>query len=948
MFAWLRRLLGGIKTTNLPIVFEVDEDETGVFSVAIYKQMDGARERVVDYDALARYGYSEIVQHDGERVIYALTDEDAETLLALKSLNPAVAENGSLRVDMLPPQLLYLRKNPHVAESPRVREITVTDIEEMPEMHIAYDAQQGLDIRTGYRGSDGMLERVQRILESSSGDYARTGKRFIRLPSNLGSGTRNLLEGGHYSLATSRIPEFFVQNIAIYRRMFKTVLVDQAQGITVIDTGEMPEMQIAYNAQKGLDIYTGYRDEYGVLTQAKPIVPLAARDYVLAGRRIIRLPASLSNDARKLLEEGHFSLAIAKIPEFFVRNLVIYKKDFKAVLVDQANRIHIVGTEDAPLRPVVTLDHSVPGWLDFKVHYEAGDMVLPYELLPKGLTEKFHRVDDHTWVLADCKSVKTFEEKLASLNAIPTEEGFRVPATEFASLQAFVEDIGGREVLTEAYTAFLAQLTNFRGNPAFKLPESIESRLNNSGTALRPYQREGIQWMDWLGHNLLHGLLADDMGLGKTLQTICVLRLAYERETCEQHSLVIAPRSVLIHWERELRRCFPGIWVHRYHGPNRDPKVFRAKRPAIFVTTFDTATNDIDVLVKDPFFYVILDEATYIKNYNTKRARAVKQLNAAHRIALSGTPVENRPAELWSIFDFLMQGHLGRYGTFVREFEHRIIAGDLAASRELGRRIGPFILRRLKEDVAQDLPEKIEMTEWCELTREQRQLYGGLQDALQQLSTALQQGERVDYTASILPVLTKLKQICDHPALVTTKKHPVYGRSEKFDWIVEKLDEIVAKSEQVVLFSHYLGMLDLFEVVLNEKNIRYIRIDGSTRDRQGLIDRFDKGQAVVALCSLQATSFGINLQAANHVIHADRWWNPAVEDQATDRVHRIGQDKTVYVYRILTEGTLEERIDALLAAKRGMADRVMGATKQELSHGWTREELLEILKPLAE
>jgi len=370
------------------------------------------------------------------------------------------------------------------------------------------------------------------------------------------------------------------------------------------------------------------------------------------------------------------------------------------------------------------------------------------------------------------------------------------------------------------------------------------------------------------------------------------------------------------------------------------------QRPAIFITTFSTAANDIDILAKDPFFYVVLDEATYIKNHTSKRAQAVKHLNAAHRIALSGTPVENRPAELWSIFDFLMQGHLGRYGTFVREFEHRIMEGDLETSQRLGRRIQPFILRRLKEDVAQDLPEKIEMTEWCELTHEQRQLYGGLQDALQQLRVALQQGQRVDYTTNILPVLTKLKQICDHPALVTEKKRPVYGRSEKFDWIVTKLDEIAAKGEQVVLFSHYLGMLDLFEVVLNEKDIRYIRIDGSTRDRQSLIDRFHEGQAVVALCSLQATSFGINLQAANHVIHADRWWNPAVEDQATDRVHRIGQDKIVYVYRILTEGTLEERIDALLTAKRGMADRVISAARQEITHGWTREELLEILQPL--
>lgn len=946
MFTWIKELLGGIRTKNLPVIFEVDEDETGMFSVAIYKQLDGEREIIPDFDALARYGYTEIIQRDEERVIYALSDEDAETLLALKSLNPTVVEDGTLRVDMLPPQLLYLRKSSSVIEGPRSREITVTDAEEMPGMEIGYDPQRGLDVHTGYRDDDGTLNHVRRVVKLPTGDYARAGKRFVRMPPELSTDAHRLLDNKRHSIPTSEIPEFFVQNLATYKKEFKTVLVDQAQGITVTDTEEMPEMQIGYDAQRGLDVYTGYQDEDGILRQVQRIVQLSAGNYVLAGKRIIRLPSRLSSNACKLLEKGHYSLAISNIPEFFVRNLVIYEKEFKAVLVDQANQIRILGTENDPLRPVVTLDSSIPGWLDFKVHYEANNTVLPYDLLSKGLTEKFHRLDDNTWVLVDQKSLEVVERGLSSLDAVPTDEGFRLPATEFASLQAFVEDIGGQGVLTEAYTAFLEQLTNFCGNPAFRLPEHIESRLRDKGLQLRPYQREGIHWMDWLGRNLLHGLLADDMGLGKTLQTICVLRLAYEREACNQHSLVIAPRSVLIQWERELRRCFPGIWVHRYHGPNRDSKVFRMKRLAIFITTFDTATNDIDILVKDPFFYVILDEATYIKNYNTKRAQAVKRINAAHRIALSGTPVENRPAELWSIFDFLMQGHLGRYGTFVRELEHRIMSGDLAASQQLGHRIRPFILRRLKEDVAQDLPEKIEMTEWCELTREQRQLYGGLQDALHQLRTALQQGKYVDYTASILPVLTKLKQICDHPALVSKKKHPVYGRSEKFDWVVGKLDEIVAKNEQVVLFSHYLGMLDLFEIVLNEKNIRYIRIDGSTRDRQTLIDRFDRGQAVVALCSLQATSFGINLQAANHVIHADRWWNPAVEDQATDRVHRIGQDRTVYVYRILTEGTLEERIDALLTAKRGMADRVISAARQETSHGWTREELLEILKPL--
>ena len=292
-----------------------------------------------------------------------------------------------------------------------------------------------------------------------------------------------------------------------------------------------------------------------------------------------------------------------------------------------------------------------------------------------------------------------------------------------------------------------------------------------------------------------------------------------------------------------------------------------------------------------------------------------------------------------------MRGHLGRYGTFSRVFEGQIMAGDKQASERLGRRIRPFILRRKKEDVAKDLPEKITLTEWCELTEEQRQLYGGLQDEVKHVREALRNGEFVNYTANILPILTKLKEICDHPAIVTHNPNPLYQRSEKFDWIIDKIEEIMQNSEQVVVFSHFLGMLGLIEKALVEKNIRYISITGSTNDRQSLIDNFNQGNARVALLSIMAAGHGINLTAANHVIHADRWWNPAVEDQATDRVHRIGQVHTVFVNHILTKNTIEERIDDLLNKKRYIADQIIGAAI-EGPYKWTREELIELLRPI--
>jgi len=253
----------------------------------------------------------------------------------------------------------------------------------------------------------------------------------------------------------------------------------------------------------------------------------------------------------------------------------------------------------------------------------------------------------------------------------------------------------------------------------------------------------------------------------------------------------------------------------------------------------------------------------------------------------------------------------------------------------------------LKDDVARDLPEKIEMDEWCALTPEQAALYAQIQAGAEPMLADLRAGRRVDYAANILPILTKLKQACDHPAIVNGQTRPLADRSEKFDWVIGRAQAIVDSGEQVLIFSHFLGMLDLLEAAVQERGISYIRLDGATANRQTLIDRFNSGGAKVGLFSIRAAGHGITVTAANHVIHADRWWNPAVENQATDRVHRIGQTKTVYVYRIMVENTLEERIEKLLERKQAIADTIMGAAGREAQQ-WTREELLDILRPLAE
>jgi superfamily II DNA or RNA helicase len=717
---------------------------------------------------------------------------------------------------------------------------------------------------------------------------------------------------------------------------------EAAEQIQILADPLQPTLNIDYEPDQGLQIQSGFTlNGNPDLIPADEIHPTPSGRFVRAGNTFAPRD-EISPQAAAILQNPHVVIQRHNIPEFIQRDLVMLKTEFNAVLTDLAQQIQVI---DETFQPTVHVKKNDRGWLDFEVDYKAGGYSLPPGLLTEKGGDRFIQVDDTTWVQFDPETVNNVAAEMDGLAATQVDAGYRLPISEFANLEEFITDIGGKAELSKAYQEFLDQLTGFEADEHFAFSPKFEAHLDTVGLQLRPYQRAGIHWLHWLQRNFLHGILADDMGLGKTLQSVCALRLAYELTRAKQHSLVIAPKSVLQHWAREIRRGFPGMRVYLYHGANRQKNVLDSDLPYILITTYDVVARDVDDLARVPFFYLILDEATKIKNPDTQRTLAIKALNATHRLALSGTPVENRPAELWSLFDFLMRGHLGKYGTFVRVYESDILAGKAAASKRLGRRIKPFILRRKKETVAQDLPEKVAINEWCELTHEQKQLYGGLQDQVLDIRSALKRGEQVNYTANVLPVLMHLKMICNHPYLVTGQLEPIYGRSGKFDWITEKIDTILARGEKIVIFSHFLKMLDLFEHVIDEREVPYIRIDGGTENRQNLIDEFNEGEAQVALLSLMAAGYGITLTAANHVIHADRWWNPAVEDQATDRVHRIGQDKTVFVYNIMTTGTLEERIEQMLDEKRGMADQIVGEAVSG-ARKWTRDELVELLRAL--
>ena len=806
---------------------------------------------------------------------------------------------------------------------------------------------QGKQVVTAYYNIDGQRSQVTDTRALFGYGYRLQANDVEYVPS---LDTQNALAALHSLNPTftddgSMIVEVLPSVLGYLRGKKSLQETENSKALTIDSTPLKAQAEVSFDPIKGLQVDVGYRLEGKTgLVPDSALTKTSDGRFARLGNHFVPLEQPKNAECQDWLKRESVIVPLEKIPEFFKRDLVLIKSAFNAVLTDSTAPVRIL---DHLPKPVIRLDSREPGWLDFQVEYPIGDSSVPLELLRKAKAGYAH-LGGGVFVPVEYKELDEAAKQLKEMGAVETDTGFRAPITCFASIEDFVQHIGGIKEVTAAYGTFLSELEGMKDDSTFQLPESVESRLRQIGIQLRPYQRSGIHWLDWLWRNRLHGILGDDMGLGKTLQSTLAMRLGYERalhEQKNQHSLIICPVSVIHHWYREIRRYFPEANVHEFHGPGRRHGVFSSLRATIFITSYATLARDVDTIRKVPLLHLILDEATQIKNAGAQRTEAAKALNAVHRVCLSGTPVENRPLELWSLFDFLMRGHLGAQSVFERRFEQPIMAGEKSIAEKLSKRIAPFILRRLKTDVAKDLPEKLQMTEWCELTEEQRGLYVGLQNAHKGIVERLKRGEKVDIVTNILPLLTKLKQVCDHPALVTRQLKPLEGRSNKFDMVVEKIKDIRDNGQQVVIFSHFLATLDLLQWAVENLDIRFIRIDGSTNNRQALIDVFNQGSAIVALCSIQACGHGVNLTGGNHVIHFDRWWNPAVEDQATDRVHRIGQDKTVYVYRILVQDTIEEKIDMMLERKRGIADLIVGGdllSSKQLS----RDELLEILQPL--
>jgi hypothetical protein len=465
---------------------------------------------------------------------------------------------------------------------------------------------------------------------------------------------------------------------------------------------------------------------------------------------------------------------------------------------------------------------------------------------------------------------------------------------------------------------------------------------------LRPYQERGLAWLHFLGGLGLGACLADDMGLGKTVQLLALLQSEKEAGGGSGPTLLVCPMSVVGNWQREAERFVPDVRVHVHHGSERlsDEALARTAIGCdLVLTTYGLVARDLAALAAVPWARVVLDEAQNVKNSAARQTQAVRALRAGQRVALTGTPIENRLAELWSIMDFLNPGLLGSAADFGRRFALPIERfGDEETAGLLRRITGPFVLRRLKTDraVVADLPDKVEMKVYCNITREQATLYQALLDDM--LARVEAATEPMARRGLVLATMTKLKQVLNHPVQLLRDSSRVEGRSGKLARLEEVLEEVVAEGDRALVFTQFAEMGDILHGYLPERlgrEVLYLHGGTPRRARDEMVARFQSGDGPpVLVLSLRAGGTGLNLTAANHVIHFDRWWNPAVEDQATDRAHRIGQRRGVQVRKLVCLGTLEERIDRLIEGKRELAERIVGAGDHwltELSTAQLRE-----------
>lgn len=595
---------------------------------------------------------------------------------------------------------------------------------------------------------------------------------------------------------------------------------------------------------------------------------------------------------------------LRKVPKLLADGFEIYGEDeLKNVRVNRH-------------RPTIILNiTSGIDWFDVKTVVKFGDIDVSLKEIRKALRRKEHFIK-----LADGSIGEIPEEWIEKYRHLfrlgeETEEGLRLADYHLTLIDQLLSEVDSAQT-DDAFRNRLQRLKDFSGVEEKALPTDFQGELRN-------YQKAGYDWLHFLHDYGFGGILADDMGLGKTVQVLTLLLSLRESGDARAADLIVLPRSLLVNWQREAERFTPALRVYRHFGQGRPRDISIFDDYDLILTTYGTMRKDIEFLRSYRFHYAVLDESQAIKNPLSQTAKAARLLSAEHRLAMTGTPVENNAFELWSQFAFVNPGLLGGMTYFKEEFARPIErSGDEAAAEFLRKMVYPFILRRTKDQVASELPLRTEKILYCDMEPAQRRFYNKTRDQYRAMLLGIVEEQGMNQARmKVLEGLLRLRQISNHPKLVNAKFR---GDSAKLDMLMQEMEMLREGGHKALIFSQFVKMLKLVRSELDQQKIPYVYLDGSTRKRQERVDEFQNNPDIpFFLISLKAGGVGLNLTAADYVVHIDPWWNPAVEMQATDRTHRIGQDKPVFVYKLIARDSVEEKILQLQERKRALVSQLI-------------------------
>ncbi len=588
-------------------------------------------------------------------------------------------------------------------------------------------------------------------------------------------------------------------------------------------------------------------------------------------------------------------------------------------------------------------------WFSLSFDLEFNGISQPIAPLVSGIIEEFNNFDDmpltvnievneNHFVEVQTKQLKPIINTIIELMD-KKEKDNTIKVSPFDAhlidnLDDDIKWIGNKKILELS-----KKLKNFKGIDKINTSKCFTATL-------RDYQQEGLNWLNFLYEFNFGGILADDMGLGKTIQTLAHLSKLKEDGKLNKPSLIVMPTSLIANWKNEANKFTPNLSVLPLQGSDRFNKFDDIKTHDIILTTYPLIVKDKAIFDKYTFCYIILDEAQKIKNPKTKMTMSIKTFKCEYRLALSGTPIENHLGELWSIFSFLMPGFLDTLTFFKNYYQTPIEKeNNILRQKLLNKRVKPFMIRRTKELVAHELPKKSIIVKYTQFDNKQSKLYESIRVTMEKrVREAVSKKGIGSSHITILDALLKLRQVCCDPSLLKIAEAKKVQDSAKLDLLLDLLDELVAENRKILLFSQFTSMLSIIEEAIIKRKISFTKLTGSTKNRPEAIEAFTKGDAQIFLISLKAGGVGLNLVEADTVIHYDPWWNPAVENQATDRAYRIGQKKAVFVYKLIVENTIEQKILELQKKKQQLQDGIYDENKQQDDIKFSGNELMDLLK----